>query len=652
MDDPGRGAPVEDLPKTAVRRLGLVGCPFPCPPGHLSADRGPAIPLGQATSPVQNQGSAASEGEPACIPAFILNPTEEEAVIITHTDNDVRERGWFAAYQSIEAILKANPKLSQRQVAASLKLDNEKVYRAIRLLPLLGAEARGLIARLSGNSNKGNKGISELAAFQLAALGPGTGLKRGVRKEGEESQRLWPYPAIPAETQSLVLRALRVACDEYMTENQVKGLVAHIQQGRPPEEYRAKGGSAPVQPKARTPKTDTGQTPGKQEPGEPDLHSQVATAIAGHELGKKLHVPSPVINRLFPWLTRQFQRVRGLFTGLGIKDPTLSTFLALLLVLFVGSWLYHLTGRLLNRVWIGFAYSDLSPAPQGRGQALVVPSLGAGGNGGTQGGSAKLSPAPASGQAQLGQPGAATQTVPALPASTPDALSPKPNTDQAVIPAAPARAAVPQRRDLAKNPPPAVEVPPERKEEVEKVGNRAKVFALNFYGVAYLFMNDDLNSLTDSLDLDYAPDFVRAYYPLSRLDQIKRLKLYEGIELNHTPPRVIGLGKASETFLVEGVASLRSDANQKGRLLAQGPVALEVRFRPGDDGQPKVVWVKELKALPMPENLESLLNVQKQDSGEDLEKTISGAAKAVTQAAGTMDQGAEAANSVKKALGF
>jgi hypothetical protein len=177
----------------------------------------------------------------ATLAGFILNPTAEEAVEITHLDNDVRDRGWWAGYQSIEQLIKANPSLTQRQVGARLKMNKDKVTRAIGLLPLLNAEARALIVRGSDNSNKGNKQISELALARLADLGPGSTLKPGVKKAGEDSQKLWPYPAISAETQDLVRRTLTVAIDEQLPEAKVRVLVAWVHEGHQPEEYKTKG---------------------------------------------------------------------------------------------------------------------------------------------------------------------------------------------------------------------------------------------------------------------------------------------------------------------------------------------------------------------------------------------------------------------------
>jgi len=192
----------------------------------------------------------------ATLAGFILNPTAEEAVEITHLDNDVRQRGWWAGYQSIEQLIKANPRLTQRQVGTRLKMDSGRVNRALGLLPLLNPEARGLIVANCNNSNKGIWGISESAVLRLADLGPGSALKPGVKKSGDDSQKLWPYPAILAETQDLVRRTLAVAIDEQMTEGGVKGLVRWVQEGHKLEDHKAKGSTPKVSEKVDDSETD------------------------------------------------------------------------------------------------------------------------------------------------------------------------------------------------------------------------------------------------------------------------------------------------------------------------------------------------------------------------------------------------------------
>src|SRR5581483_10367874 len=240
----------------------------------------------------------------ATLQGFILNPTPEEAVEITHLDNDVRDRGWWAGYQSIEQLIKANPSLTQRQVCGRLKMDREKVSRAIRLLPLLNTEARGLIGRNTTNSNKGNGGLSEIAASRLAPLGPDSTLKPGVKKEGDETQKLWPYPSIPTETLDLVKRALATAIDQKLTEAGVKAMVGWIKEGHKPEEY-------PVWAK------QSGQT--LKTSGEP------AEAEADEEEGEDSFKPIPwSYNALHPeYLKIEPRRVRvnRYLTGLYSHSP-------------------------------------------------------------------------------------------------------------------------------------------------------------------------------------------------------------------------------------------------------------------------------------------------------------------------------------------
>jgi ParB-like chromosome segregation protein Spo0J len=181
------------------------------------------------------------------IPGSILNPTTKEAVKITHLDNEVRDRGWWAAYQSIEQLIQADPDMTQRQIAVELKMDKPKVTRAFALLPLLNPEARALIGSNTPNSNKGIRGISEIAASLLAGLGPERGLKPGVKKKDPakdgETQKLWPYPPISPEIKDLVRRTLEVAIDRELTEAGVRGLVGWVQDGHKPEEYGSSQGS-------------------------------------------------------------------------------------------------------------------------------------------------------------------------------------------------------------------------------------------------------------------------------------------------------------------------------------------------------------------------------------------------------------------------
>ena len=182
------------------------------------------------------------------IDGYILNPTPGEAVDIAFIDNRYRQRGWFADWQTIENRIKAEPTLSLDMVSRRLGMDRPKVSKAYGVLPLLNDSSRELIRRTPTNSGTGNLGISEIAATHLANLGPGTGLKPGPKPktlaEGEIPQKLWPYHPISPETLDQVKRALAVAIDREMTENDVKRHVAEILAGTPPEETTVKNPKA------------------------------------------------------------------------------------------------------------------------------------------------------------------------------------------------------------------------------------------------------------------------------------------------------------------------------------------------------------------------------------------------------------------------
>ncbi|HJT23231.1 MAG TPA: ParB N-terminal domain-containing protein, partial [bacterium] len=271
------------------------------------------------------------------IPGYILNPTHEEAVIITGTDNKVRYRGdWWPDYQLVESLVEANPNLTQEQVAVKLKLNEETVNWAIRLLPLLNSEARGLIVGRTGNStgegnaiprnprnsNKGIRGISASAAFQLTGLGPESPFKPGVKREGDDSQKLWPYPFILPETQDLVLRALKVAMAQGMTEAGVKNYVAWIKQGHQPEDYQAQGGTG------RQAQNGAGQPPGIS-----------ANNIQGTSPALKAGGVAGLLTALFqPRLKAAGQAVSGL--GGWIKTFFLQNFKRAMGTM-VRKWMYH-----------------------------------------------------------------------------------------------------------------------------------------------------------------------------------------------------------------------------------------------------------------------------------------------------------------------
>lgn len=446
----------------------------------------------------------------AAIPAYILNPSPEEVAEIIHLDNDMRDRGWFAAYQSIENLIKANPSLTQGQVAARLKMDRPKVNRALQLLPLLNPEARAFISSVATNS-KGNKGFSELAASQLAGLGPGTGLKPGVRKEGEGSQKLWPYPAIPPETQDLVRRTLAVAIDRGMTQAGVKGLVAWVKAGNQPEDYDPKGPStkgAPVGEEAysgtgvATPQTAAYSAPAPRNDGKPTSPGKTAEVVG---------FIGGVLKTLHPKLKKAHQSAWP-----GVKS-------------FLLGQAKHVLGNLVR----GWVVTGLA--------VLVIVLL--------------LSPHSVVSLYHLvaGYPGAPSQAAP--PAEV--AHSPQVAADYRLV----------------------------------------QSFAGDFYGPDYSNMEGWMAFMEHPIDPIYRVIFYKAFYPPSKMDVIRKLRLKGSFQAGG-PPQLLSSDKGGEEFLVQGTASLQSNLKSPGQVVAEGPVALQVYILHSRDGkESKIVEVQETMAL-------------------------------------------------------
>ena len=590
----------------------------------------------------------------ASIPAFVLNPNPEEAAEIIHQDNDVRDRGWFAAYQSIENLIKANPNLTQREIAARLKLHIPQVNRALQLLPLLNPESKALIVTNCNNQNKGNKGISESVAAQLAALGPGTGLKRGVKAAGAETQKLWPYPAIPPETQDLVHRALAMAIDHQMTEAGVKGLVAWVKAGNKPEDYVPSGklGVRSEKLGVKAPATaSTTETPAQ----EPDLHSQVGTphlptgpqagrqalvvpsqgaegdkgaklgsAIASHELGKKLHIPAQAMNRLFPQLSRLFQWTRGLFEKAGIQNKFWATAITMLVLLWAAGMMIHYGERLINRVFLYTASSWTTEPTQKPAEASIP-------------------------------------IVPAnQPIQQPQKLvshKPKPSTHLPTGPQAGRRGLVAPSQSVDRNGDTKKGLAPNSSLLTPNSGSSgeartipawaqdeipvAKDFAGRFYGISYSNWDDTLKFLRAQMTGDTTAAMVDRYFPasLQKDMQIRMLVQYFSAD---KPPRIVrGEGDSAE-ILAQGTVTTDSRMGRNPKTLSTKPVALLMSFRHAEGFGSKIEKVTEVDPS----------TVASKTPSEDLGKAIDGTVKDISHAVNIASDATSTADKAKKLLGF
>lgn len=113
-----------------------------------------------------------------------------------------------------------------------------------------------------------------------------------------------------------------------------------------------------------------------------------------------------------------------------------------------------------------------------------------------------------------------------------------------------------------------------------------------------------MDVMHQSLDPNYAGDFMSEYFPESKTKKIVDLKLDE-IFVNDTSPEITDIDETSETFLIPGKAWFESDLYKPGQRVSEGHVTLEVRVRhnPEDGASGKVVWVKVSNDLAVPDNV-------------------------------------------------
>jgi hypothetical protein len=148
------------------------------------------------------------------IKALVKDLTPQEALLEAILDNRGQEMTWFDLYLSIEALMKADPNLFQKDVANQLEVDPAVVSRALKLLPLLNPIARRQI--LESFKNFGGEIVPEVVIRRLGDL------------EKSQSPHL----------QDLVQMALGVVLRKRMGEPQVARMVAEIlKTGINPEAY-------------------------------------------------------------------------------------------------------------------------------------------------------------------------------------------------------------------------------------------------------------------------------------------------------------------------------------------------------------------------------------------------------------------------------
>ncbi len=570
------------------------------------------------------------------IKGTILNPTPLEAVEITHLDNATRNRGWWADYQSIERAIKAAPYLTQNQIATRLKLRLESVNWALGLLPLLNAEARALIIPIRNNSNKANKGISESAASWLADLGPGTGLKRGVRKkdplagspsepaqanqgprlvasaqlDGSNTPKLWPYPPIPPETQDLVRRALVVAIDHQMIEAQVKRLVEAVKGGQRPEDYdpaKAKEGLNPSTGSGWATSTSS-KRPTSPQPSPTPAGGNNSPTHTGFWKFLFDYAKQSLVKNLDHTIKHAFKRI--------VAQAVVSGVLFLILGLVVFLFFPRSQGR--RMAWL----PQMEPAPIGlqpravnttRIQTAVEPprapsspstaqtTSGVGNNTLNQ----TASPNPTTVVGTLSSPSVAQTNSPTLttananmvlsgtgsaigqtpePAAAQTAPTPKPTALEKM-----ASAHHPKSKKSKKK----IKTASNQLTRMEKNARKALEFARHYYGYDYKNMGPWFDFMKNSIKDGMYDYFMSKHYPPDQLKHITERKFLMSFQPTQ-PVKFLEPDNVADYFLVEGTMTKRTDIHKPNELITQKPVAVEIGFVRETDEEEKVFYLEEL----------------------------------------------------------
>ncbi|HVZ81322.1 MAG TPA: ParB/RepB/Spo0J family partition protein [bacterium] len=531
------------------------------------------------------------------IPAFLLDPTPAEAVKITHLDNAVRERGWWADYQSIEALKQADPTLRQREIGAGLKIDLPKVNRALSLLPLLNPEARAILVSDTNNGNKGNKGISELAAAELAGLATD--------------------PVTPA-TQALVQRALVEVRDQNLTQMGVREMVQWIHQGKKPEDYRpgmAKAGGNKPSPRPSRPAVKAGVSdqaveapqdpaPAPGSKGNPVPVSGGKTdlqVLYDHLKGNGL-LAGGLIGALGGFLASNLKRALGTF----VRRYMLHALAALgILALLV----FHGVGNLFHK------------SPNTQETTSAVPAERPERPEGVE-------------RAQVPAQAEASNVVPAKP--IPNKPEPKQMGRQAPLGSAAKRAAGGQPQVVQ---PSAQPVPGWAPEGIPLL----KEFGDHFYGRSGSMWSDDLAYFKGLLTADYYPTFQKQFFPSAQQTEMQTKQEYQLYSKGQAPRATGGAGN-TVLYRIQGQVTLQSRASRVPKTLWTKPMALEISLRHLEGLGYRVERVREVQ----PRQEAGSATAGSAGNGVDPLKAVQDVSGGVANVAGDVEK----VDAAKKALGL
>jgi ParB-like chromosome segregation protein Spo0J len=144
------------------------------------------------------------------IQAYVLDLTPEQALLEAILDNRGQEMTWFDLYESVEALLKVNPKLTKQAVADQLEINPTTVSLATKVMDLLNeGSRRAILQNLQTSADL--KGISAISVTRLIDLG---------------------------DNPALIEKALKVVIAKNLTESQTQELVQWLKNGRNIKDFK------------------------------------------------------------------------------------------------------------------------------------------------------------------------------------------------------------------------------------------------------------------------------------------------------------------------------------------------------------------------------------------------------------------------------
>jgi ParB family transcriptional regulator, chromosome partitioning protein len=511
---------------------------------------------------------------------IVLNITPQQARRKALMDNNQDEMDWWDWDLAIYDLLQDPPKPTQVELAKQIGKSRAKVYNALKIVTALTPTSLEIIDR-----NLGKISPSEGVKCQpLASKNKGFLITESIL-----------LALADLEDPQQVEKALKVVIDGYLEEPQVKRLVAGVKGGQQLEDYSPEKVSKAFNHQdtkaPRTAKsTENGmvkqpiQTPTLAPAGTPtDPHASFK--LVGHALGSAFHWiwhnPLPLLKSLAGWgkhqaiqsLEKTFQQTLQREARRLVKTALLFVVLGLVGLFFFHGTLTHVIAWLMNvqppGMQTGLNHQAPRTAPSGSDQG---PSTAQSQESGDKALSGTGVASRAGGQPQVGQPSAEAEAT-----SANDSQKIKPLT------------------------------------RVEKNAQAALVFARHYFGANYQDIDSWKDFFKQAIDNEDYDPFMDDHFPYKKIHEITGKKLVMSFKPTQ-PVKLLDSDDSSDTFLVNGVMTTRTNKDDLSVLVSKKPVAAQIVFNLQSAGRYKVGYVKDLTHDEAQELLDSSPRADASDS--------------------------------------